>query len=71
MRETPAETPVKMPVLEPMVATAVLLLVHIPPLTRSLIVTTAPTQRLVVPVITEGAGVTFTVVVDIHPLGNM
>jgi hypothetical protein len=47
----PAETPVTAPVEEPTVATAVLLLLHVPPPVLWLRVVTEPWHTLVVPVI--------------------
>jgi hypothetical protein len=50
-----------MPVVEPIVATAVLELLHVPPLTLSLSVMDEPTHKVLLPVIV--AGVAFTVTV--------
>lgn len=46
----PPDTPVTMPVLTPIVATEVLLLVQLPPLSAVANVVVLPTQRLAVPV---------------------
>ncbi len=62
----PVETPVNTPVLRPMVATAVLLLVHTPPGVVLESVLVAATQIFVSPVITDGTGLTVTIIVDEH-----
>ena len=64
MVEVPADTPVTTPELF-IVATAALLLLHVPPVVASLNVVEFPIQTLVVPVIaaTVGKGFTVTVVV--------
>ena len=51
MMVVPVETPVTIPVTEPMVATEVLVLLHVPPANPSLNVTTEPGHIDVVPVI--------------------
>jgi len=51
---------VAMPLIEPIMATAGLLLVHVPPVVASCNVETAPWQMLVIPVMP--AGVAFTVI---------
>ena len=56
--EVPAATPVTMPEEEPMVATEVLLLVHVPPLVASVSVVVWPVHTLVVPAIAAGVGFT-------------
>lgn len=60
-----------MPATEPepgaAVATAVLLLVHVPPVTASLKMIVKPWQTLAAPVIAEGVGRTVTVVIVMHP----
>ena len=66
----PGVTPLTTPLVEPTVATAVLLLLHVPPLTASANVVFAPTHADTVPVMLAGA--TFTVIVavvlDKHPV---
>ena len=52
--------PVTMPVLEPTVATAVLLLVQVPPPVRSLKLVVDPEQTILVPDIATGKGSTVT-----------
>lgn len=60
-----------MPAIEPepgaAVATAVLLLVHVPPVTASLRMIVKPWQTFVAPVIDAGVGSTVTAVIVIHP----
>ena len=60
--ETPTTSPV-VPVPEPIVATAVLLLVHVPPVVASLSEVVVVAQRLAVPDIAAGKGFTVTVTV--------
>ena len=63
----PAETPVMVAVfpvpVEPAVAMPVLLLVHMPPVVRSIHGLVLPVHTLDVPVMTPGGDVTVTVVV--------
>ena len=63
MSDVPAVTPVTTPVPEPIVATAEVTLVHVPPDGDELNVVVAPVQTLSDPVITEGAALTVTVTV--------
>ena len=67
----PAETPVTMPEEEPTVATAVLLLLHTPPVTLSDKVMVEPIHTPERPVIVPafGDGFTVRVLVAIQPLG--
>ena len=65
--EVPAERPVAMPVPEPIVATDVLLLAHVPPPGSNKVVV-APIQIPVTPVITEGSGLTVIVLYAEHPV---
>ena len=60
MLVVPAATPDTMPVVEPIVATPVALLLHVPPAVLLASVIVRPTQTLVAPVIAESA---FTVIV--------
>ena len=67
----PADTPVTWPVVRPgvsAVATAVLLLLHVPPVAVSLSVVVPPMQTLFVPIMAVGDGlmVTATVPVLVH-----
>ena len=59
--------PVSNPVAEPMVATDVLLLLHVPPVVASINVVVAPAQIVVAPVIAPGSGFTVIVVVVGQP----
>ena len=60
-----------MPVVEPTVATAVLLLLHMPPGVTSLSVVEKPGQTLVVPVIDAGFGFTVTGETVLQPVGKL
>jgi hypothetical protein len=57
-----------MPVVRPIVAMAVLLLLQVPPVTRSPSVTDWPGQTLPGPKIDGGAGFTVTVVITLQPI---
>lgn len=63
--------PPDIPAIEPepgtAVATAVLLLVHVPPVMASLRMMVKPWQTFATPIIAEGVGRTVTVVIVIHP----
>jgi hypothetical protein len=63
MVEVPASTPVTMPVEEPILATEVLLLVQIPPLTASVNVMVAVSQTLVAPLMLPALGAGLTVII--------
>jgi hypothetical protein len=65
----PADTPTTVPEAEPMVATAVLLLLHLQPDVPLLNVVVAPRQRVVVPEMEVGEVFTTTVVVAEQPPG--
>lgn len=67
----PADMPVNKPVIEVMLATAVLLLAHVPPIVASASKPEAPTQATAVPVIAGGSGFTVTDLVAIHPAGEL
>lgn len=67
----PAATPQMTPDVEPAVATAVLLLVQVPPVEVVERVTQLLTHMLVLPVITEGSGLTVTVAVTKQLPGNV
>jgi hypothetical protein len=66
----PAATPVTTPV-ELMVATPVLLLLHVPPGVISDKLVVRPTQTLSVPVIAAGFGLTVMITVAIQPTGDV
>lgn len=66
----PPDTPATMPVVTPMVATAVLLVVHVPPPVL-LSVTGDPMHIVVLPVIADGSGLTVTVVTAVHPVSSV
>lgn len=61
--DVPAISPLTMPVVDPMVATAVLLLVHVPPDTVLPSVVVKPIHTLVAPVMVVGVGCTVTILV--------
>ena len=63
----PSVEPVKIPVPEPMVATPVELLAHVPPATPSPKVMASPAQTAVGPVIAVGAVNMVTIRVVAHP----
>ncbi len=60
-----------MPVVEPIVATPVLPLLHVPPGVAQLSVDVCPTHILIVPVIGAGKQLTVTVLVVKHVLGSV
>ena len=62
----PAVIPATIPVREPTVAVAVVLLVQVPAPLASLSAVVLPVHTVVVPVIGDGTGTTFTVVVALH-----
>jgi hypothetical protein len=66
--DEPVAIPVTTPDVDPMLATAVLLLFQVPPGVASLSVLVLPMHRAVVPVIGRGFGFTVAVAVTIHPL---
>ena len=65
--ELPAETPDTVPVPEPMVATPVVALVHVPPVGVELNVVVLPAQTDAVPVIVVGRALTGTLAVALQP----
>jgi len=67
----PARTPVTMPVLVPIVATALLLLLQLPPVVALLSVVVRPSQTLIVPVIEASGGSTVNVNVVIQPVAKV
>ena len=66
----PVAIPDTIPDTEPMVATARLELVQIPPVTASETVDVTPKQTFSVPVILAGEGLIVTMVVVVHPPEN-
>ncbi len=70
---TPVATPVTTPVPAPTVASVVLLLLHVPPVTASFKVIVAPVQTDAEPttVIARGVGLTVIVVAAKQPVGIM
>lgn len=66
MVAVPAEAPLTTPLEAPIVATAGLLLLHVPPVTALLSVVVPPTQIVVVPVIAD-VGLTVSVAVEKQP----
>jgi len=67
----PASTPVAIPLLLPIVATAVVLLVQVPPVDVLLSVVVRPTQTLAVPEMDAGRGLTVSTVVVIQPVARV
>ena len=65
--ELPADTPVNVPLVEPIVATAMLPLVHVPPKGVALNVVVDPAHTTAVPVIGPGVVFTVTSFVAKHP----
>lgn len=69
--EVPGPTPTATPVVEPIVATDVVPLLHVPPTVEVLNVVDAPWQILVVPVMAAGNGITVNVFVVKQLLGSV
>ena len=67
----PLARPDTMPEVEPMVASAGVLLVQVPPAVASVKVVVAPTHKVVEPAIAAGSGLTVTGVVTKQPVGNV
>ena len=67
----PALIPFTVPDIEPIVASAVLLLVHTPGVDAFDSVVDEPTQTFNVPVIGNGNGLTVTGIIDEQPPGNV
>jgi len=59
-----------MPVIDPIVATLILLLDHVPPDVPSINVLAVPWQSVVVPEIATGERLTDNTVLDVHPVEN-
>ena len=68
MVTTPSVMPVTVPVEDPIVATAVLLLLHTPPLVALVNVVVKPMHTFVVPPIAAGFGLTVKLVTAIQPV---
>ena len=66
----PAVTPETIPELVPIVATLVLLLIHVPPPVLDSVVV-EPAHTVVVPVIADGNGFTVRTVVVIQPVDSV
>ena len=71
MVTTPSVMPVTVPVEDPIVATAVLLLLHTPPLVALVNVVVKPMHTFVVPPIAAGFGLTVKLVTAIQPVLNV
>lgn len=71
MVAVPAPVPVTIPDIKPAVATAVLLLVHDPPVIVFVNVVVAPAHMFLVPLIAVGPGLTVTTVVILHPVASV
>ena len=71
MMVVPKATPVTTPVPDPIVATVVALLLQVPPVTASVSVVFAPTQRAEAPMMADGVVYTCTIVVMRQPVGNV
>jgi len=67
----PTSTAFKTPLLVPIVATAVLLLLHAPPVVALLSVADAPAHTLVAPVMDGGEGLTVNAVVVMQPVASV
>ena len=63
--------PVRIPVVAPIVPTAVLLLLQVPPVLASLRVVVLPAHIGVVPIMAPGVGFTVIVVVVLQPPGKV
>jgi hypothetical protein len=66
----PCELPVSTPVPATIVATAVLLLLQVPPGVALVRVTVLPTHTLAGPLIAPGNGLTVSMVLRLQPLGE-
>ena len=69
--DTPAEKLVTIPLLLPIVATAVTLLLHVPPVVELERVVPVPAHITIVPVIAPGFGFVVTACVTKQPAGNI
>jgi hypothetical protein len=67
----PTDTPVTIPEEEPIVATAGLLLLHVPPGVGSVIVAVSPEHALAGPLIARGAAFTVTIMDVAQPVGSV
>ena len=71
MVAVPADTPDMMPVPVPILAIAVALLLQLPPVVPSVSVVVKPTHTALDPAMAAGNGLTVTVAVEKHPVGNV
>ena len=71
MVAVPPVIPVRIPVVAPIVPTAVLLLLQVPPVLASLRVVVLPAHIGVVPIMAPGVGFTVIVVVVLQPPGKV
>jgi hypothetical protein len=71
MLEFPAETALMVPLVAPMVATVVLLLLHVPAPDALVSVADVPAQSESVPPILAGRAITVTTLVVKHPVDNV
>ena len=71
MMLVPSATPFTTPVVEPMVAVAVVVLIHVPPATASLRVIVAPTHTALGPVMAVGMVYTAIVVLTLQPVESV
>lgn len=67
----PAVIPVVIPEVIPTVATDVLLLLQVPPVTASVNVDEEPAHMVVIPLIAVGAWSIVTIVVEIQPVASI
>ncbi len=67
----PGDTVVTVPVADPIVATVVLALLHVPPGVAFVSVVGVPIQVASVPPIAAGKGLTVTFLVAKHPVGSV
>jgi len=67
----PADIPVAVPEVLPIVASRILLLVHVPPPGVEARVVLFPGQTLSVPVIVDGVVLTVTIADVLQPVGNV
>ena len=69
--DVPEAAPVTTPVEEPIVATVVVLLAHVPPALTSLKPVVKPVQTVAVPDIADGTGLTVATFIAIHPVARV
>lgn len=71
MVSVPATWPVTTPVAEPIVASVVLLLLHVPPVEALNRAVVNPVHTFVIPVIAAGNGFTVSIAVAMQPVGSV